>query len=109
MIAFTEEELRDKLQSTKYITDNLSKIKLDIHVFQRKFDIKDSRAEQCLAEGFVYIDDMLTFNHANKKEYFLLKLQLMGDATGQTWFVVDLINNNLKNGVYFDESLSLDK
>lgn len=27
----------------------------------------------------------------------------MGDATGKTWFVVDLINNNFKNGVFFED------
>lgn len=33
----------------------------------------------------------------------------MGDDSGNTWFVVDLINNNLKNGMVFDEKLELDK
>ena len=109
MIAFTQEQLKDELQSTKFITDNLKNLMLDIIVFPNKFDIKNSQEKQCLADGFIYVDDMLTHKYAEKKEYLLLKMQLMGDASGKTWFVVDLISNSFKDGVVFDENKSLEK
>ena len=46
----------DNPNSTKAITDNLSSLKMDIHVFGLE------------AEGYIYIDDMLTFD---KKSMFL--------------------------------------
>ena len=79
VISFTRAQLADELQSTKLITDNLKDLKLDILVFPHKFDIKNASSAQCLADGFIYIDDMLTHRYAEKSEYLLLKIRLIGD------------------------------
>lgn len=109
LISFTKKEMAEDLHSTKFVTDNLANLKLDIHVFPHKYDIKNPQPEQCLAEGFIYIDDMLTHKYSEKNEYFLMKVQLKGDSTGKTWFVINPLCNNFKNGVVLDEKEPFEK
>ena len=85
------------------MTDNLSSLKLDLYVFPRDYDIRNPEPEQCLADGYIYMDDMLTHDHETKKEYLLLQVKLMGNGVDTPWFVVDLINNGLKNGPGFND------
>ena len=42
------------MQSTKYITDNISNMKFDFYIFKNELN------DGVIAEGYFYIDDMLT-------------------------------------------------
>lgn len=82
LIHFTEPPI-----STKSITANLASLKLDFHIFG------------ATAEGFIYIDDMLTFEKGN----LFLKV---ANYSGK--WKVNVISNTFET-LKYDEGLSLDK
>jgi hypothetical protein len=73
--------------STKTITDNLISLKLDIHVFGSR------------AKGFIYIDDMLTFEKGN----MFLKLTYHDGH-----WIVNAISNTFDQ-VKYDKELAFEK
>ena len=50
---------------------------------------------------------MVTRRCFEKEEYMFLNVKLVGDASGDSWFAVDLINNTFPSGISFNQNLPL--